>query len=61
MAIGSLFFIAVGAILKFPATVEVAGLELGTLGVILLILVLIGGLVVGLWFLLVVLFWIGSR
>ena len=61
MTIGSLFPIAVGAILNCSATVEIAGVELGTIGVILLILVLIGGLFVGLWALWVVLFWIGSR
>jgi hypothetical protein len=61
MAIGSLFLIAVAAVLKFPATVDVAGIELGTIGVILLILVLIGGLVISVWVLLVVLFWFGSR
>jgi hypothetical protein len=61
MTIGSLFDIAVGAILKFPATVDVAGIELGTIGVILLILVLIGGLLLGLWAFWVLLFFIGSR
>jgi len=49
------------ATLSVPATVDVLGLELGTLGVILLILVLIGGLLVSLWALWVVLFFIGSR
>jgi len=61
MTIGSLFSIAVGAMLNSPATVEVFGLELGTLGVILLILVLLGGLALSLWALWVVLFFIGSR
>jgi len=61
MTIGSLFSIAVGAILNCSATVEIVGVELGTIGVILLILVLIGGLFVGLRALWVVLFWIGSR
>ena len=62
MTICSLFSMAVGAILKYcSATVEIAGVELGTIGVILLILVLLGGLFVGLWALWVVLFWIGSR
>jgi len=61
MTIGSLFSIAVGAMLSSPATVEVFGLELGTLGVILLILVLLGGLALSLWALWVVLFFIGSR
>ena len=61
MTIGSLFSIVVGAVLSFPATVEVFGLELGTLGVILLILVLLGGLALSLWALWVLLFFIGSR
>jgi hypothetical protein len=61
MAIDSLFSIAVDTILKFPATVDVAGIELGTIGVILLILVLIGGLLLSLWALFVVLFWLDSR
>jgi hypothetical protein len=61
MTIGSLFSIAVGGMLSFPATVDVLGLELGTLGVILLILVLLGGLALSLWALWVVLFFIGSR
>ena len=42
MSIGaSLFVIAVGAILNFAVTAEVAGLELQTVGVILMV---IGGL-----------------
>ena len=42
MTIGaSLFCIAVGAILKFAVTAEVAGIELQTVGVILMV---IGGL-----------------
>ena len=55
------FSLAAGAMLRFPATVEVLGVELGTLGVILLILVLLGGLAMSLWALWVVLFFIGSR
>jgi hypothetical protein len=58
MTIGSLLSTAVGAILTFPATVDVAGIELGTIGVILVILV---GLALGLWTLWVVLFFLGSR
>ena len=61
MTIGSLFSSAVGALLRFPATVEVLGVELGTLGVILLILVLLGGLALSLWTLWVLLFFIGLR
>jgi Flp pilus assembly protein protease CpaA len=38
---GSLFLIAVGAILNFAVTAEVAGIELQTVGVILMV---IGGL-----------------
>jgi hypothetical protein len=48
-------------LLALPATVDVAGIELGTIGVILLILVLIGGLLFGLWALWVTLFFFGSR
>ena len=48
-------------LLVLPATVEIAGIELGTIGVILLILVLLGGLAVSLWALWVLLFFIGSR
>jgi hypothetical protein len=58
MTIGSLLSTAVGAILTFPATVDVAGIELGTIGVILVILV---GLALGLWTPWVVLFFLGSR
>ena len=61
MTIGSLFSSAVAGMLSVSATVDVSGLELGTLGVILLILVLLGGLAVSLWALWVVLFFIGSR
>ncbi len=61
MTTGSVFSLAAGTMLKFPATVEVLGVELGTLGVILLILVLLGGLAMSLWVLWVVLFFIGSR
>jgi energy-converting hydrogenase Eha subunit E len=61
MTIGSLFSTAVGSMLSIPATVEILGVELGTLGVILLILVLLGGLLLSLWALWVVLFFIGSR
>jgi hypothetical protein len=38
---GSLFLIAVGAILNFAVTAEVAGIELQTVGVILMV---VGGL-----------------
>jgi hypothetical protein len=61
MTTGSVFSLAAGAMLRFPATVEVLGVELGTLGVILLILVLLGGLAMSLWALWVALFFIGSR
>ena len=49
------------AILTLPATVDVLGLELGTLGVIVLILVLLGGLAMSLWAFWVLLFFIGTR
>lgn len=61
MTIGSLLSTAVGAILTFPATVDVAGIELGTIGVILVILVILVALALGLWTLWVVLFFFGSR
>jgi len=61
MTTASVFPLAAGAMLRFPATVEVLGVELGTLGVILLILVLLGGLAMSIWALWVVLFFIGSR
>ena len=48
-------------LLLIPATVDVAGIELGTIGVILLILALIGGFFLSLWALWVALFLIGSR
>jgi hypothetical protein len=48
-------------LLVLSATVEIAGVELGTIGVILLILVLIGGLLLSLWALWVALFFLGSR
>jgi len=48
MTIGaSLFCIAVGAILKFAVTADVAGIDLQTVGVILMI-VGVAGLVLGL-------------
>ncbi len=43
MGIGtSIFLIAVGAILKFAVTAEVSGLELSTVGVILMICGVLG-------------------
>ncbi len=48
-------------LLILSATVEIAGVELGTIGVILLILVLIGGFLFSLWALWVALFLFGSR
>ena len=43
MGIGtSIFLIAVGAILKFAVTAEVSGLELATVGVILMICGVVG-------------------
>jgi Flp pilus assembly protein protease CpaA len=48
MTIGaSLFCIAVGAILKFAVTADVAGIDLQTVGVILMIIEVVG-LVLGL-------------
>ena len=48
-------------LLVLLATVEIAGVELGTIGVIVLILVLIGGLLLSLYALWVALFFFGSR
>jgi hypothetical protein len=48
-------------LLALPMAVEIAGVELGTIGVIVLILVLIGGLLLSLWALWVALFFFGSR
>ncbi len=43
MGVGtSIFLIAVGAILKFAVTAEVSGIELATVGVILMIVGIIG-------------------
>jgi hypothetical protein len=51
MGIGtSLFLIAVGAILKFAVTASVSGIELATVGVILMIVGVIG-LLISLFFL----------
>ena len=51
MSIGaSLFLIAVGAILKFAVTADVSGLELSTIGVILMVVGVIG-LLISLFFL----------
>jgi hypothetical protein len=44
----SLFLIAVGAILKFAVTLNVAGVDLHTVGVILMIVGGVG-LLIGLW------------
>ena len=46
-------------LLVLLATVEIAGVELGTIGVIVLILVLIGGLLLSLYALWVALFFFG--
>jgi hypothetical protein len=52
MGIGtSIFLIAVGAILKFAVTTEVSGIELATVGVILMVVGIVG-LVISLLFLL---------
>ena len=48
-------------LLALPTAVEIAGIEFGTIGVILLILVLLGGFLLSLWALWVALFVIGSR
>jgi hypothetical protein len=48
-------------LLALPTAVEIAGIELGTIGVILVILVLLGGFLLSLWALWVALFVIGSR
>ncbi len=49
MTIGlSLFAIAIGAILKFAVKTTLAGIDIGTVGVILMVIGAIG-LAVGLW------------
>jgi len=48
-------------LLALQATVDIAGIELGTIGVIVLILVLVGGFLLSLYALWVLLFFIGSR
>ena len=51
MGIGtSIFLIALGAILKFAVTASIAGIELATVGVILMIVGILG-LVISLFFL----------
>jgi Domain of unknown function (DUF6458) len=50
MGIGtSLLLIAVGAILKYAVTGEVSGIDLGTVGVILMIVGIVGLLISALW------------
>jgi hypothetical protein len=52
MSIGiSLFAIALGAILKFAVTAQVAGISISTIGVILIVIGVIG-LIVSLWMIL---------
>ena len=51
MGIGtSIFLIAVGAILKFAVTADISGIELATVGVILMVVGIVG-LVISLLFL----------
>jgi hypothetical protein len=45
----SIFLIAVGAILKFAVTADVAGVELDTVGLILMIVGIVGLLISVLW------------
>ena len=50
MGIGtSIFLIALGAILKFAVTTSVSGIELATVGVILMVVGIIGLLISLLW------------
>lgn len=50
MGIGtSIFLIAVGAILKFAVTASVSGIELTTVGVILMVVGIVGLLISLLW------------
>jgi hypothetical protein len=44
----SLFAIALGAILKFAVTATVGGIDIGTVGVILVVIGVVG-LAIGLW------------
>ena len=50
MSLGtSLFLIAVGAILYFAVTATVAGIDIHTVGVILMVVGLIGAIISGIW------------
>jgi Domain of unknown function (DUF6458) len=50
MGIGtSIFLIAVGAILKFAVTASVSGIDLATVGVILMVVGIVGLLISLLW------------
>ena len=50
MRIGaSLFLIAVGAILKWAVTARVSGVDLGTIGVILMIIGAVGLVITAVW------------
>ena len=60
MTIGTLFATAAGATVERSATVDVAGLELGTLEVILVIVAVIVAIGVGIYSLFVLLFFVGS-
>lgn len=46
---GSLFLIAVGAILKFAITTQVKGANLGTIGIILMIVGAVGLVITLIW------------
>jgi membrane-bound ClpP family serine protease len=46
---GSLFLIAVGAILKFAITTQVSGVDLGVIGIILMIVGFVGLVITVVW------------
>lgn len=46
---GSLVLIAVGAILKFAVTAKVAGIDIGTVGIVLMVIGVIGFIISIVW------------
>lgn len=60
MTSGPHLFFAVGSVLNLPAAVEIAGVELETLGVILVIIGIVALLALGFYSLLIFLFFLGS-
>lgn len=46
---GSLVLIAIGAILKFAVTAEISGIDVGTVGVVLMVIGVIGFVISVIW------------